>query len=88
MEDYGSIQETKEFPLCMPFVCVDIPIHDNGILEQNEVFVVSVGLGRRALVNNITLNQTYLEVVIRDNDESKTLQLVYIGSMHVVIYEL
>ena len=81
-EDFIATEEMKGFPLCMPFTCLNIPIVDDSVLEKSESFIVAVSLDRRAIANNITLNQTSVEVVIEDNEESKKMQCIIITTAH------
>ena len=70
--DYGEILDAPlEFPPCERRSCVDIPIVDDDVLENSELF--NVTLERNGLDSRITLDPVDGLVEITDNDGTHTV---------------
>ena len=70
--DYGEILDAPlEFPPCERRSCVDIPIVDDDVLENSELF--NVTLERNGLDSVITLDPVDGLVEITDNDGTHTV---------------
>ena len=83
-EDFSVYRNQRELFLnCSNFLCVNIPIHDDTVLESEETFYVSVELGTTALRTNISLNETQLQVTILDNEAGK--YLILLSCCHIYV---
>ena len=70
--DFG---ELRQLPLSLipsaTSLYVVLSIHDDTTLELDETFNVTMNLDERASQNNITLNETSVQVTIMDSDEGR-----------------
>ena len=70
--DYGELLDAPVvFPPCANKSCVDIPIVDDDVLENSELF--NVALERNGLDGRITLDPVDGMVEIIDNDGTHTV---------------
>ena len=74
--DYGQVLGAPlVFPPCERSRCVDIPIVDDDVLENSELF--SVSLERNGLDTRITLDPVDGLVEITDNDGTHTVLIAW-----------
>ena len=68
-QDYNAVQENVTFSVGVSSVSFSIPIIDDQVLEQNEMFIIGISM----LPNNAISGESSQATVTIVNDDSKQL---------------
>lgn len=69
--DYTPVNKTLTFSPGRQSICINIPINDNSIVENDRTFNVGLSTGDESII----LNNNMSQVIIKDNDSELRLIL-------------